>query len=78
MSHVQFDSFGEPLPQRVSRDAAQRPVASRVAMIAGMSLFWSLVVVIVSARALYFDPDFAAKFQQVADFSRAVRAALGV
>jgi hypothetical protein len=32
----------------------------------GTGLFWSLVVAILSARVLYFDPDFAVKFGQFA------------
>ncbi len=78
MQHVQFDSFGEPIPQRITHETATPRAGSRVALAAGMGVFWSLVVVIVLARAFYFDPDFASKFQQVAEFARSVWATLGV
>jgi hypothetical protein len=77
MQHVQFDSFGEPLPQQVSEAALVRPVP-RIAHVAGIGIFWSLVVVIVAARAFYFDPDFALHAGQIAEVVRSVRGALGV
>ena len=78
MQHVQFDSFGEPIPQPLTRDIAVPRAGSRVALAAGVGVFWSLLVVIVTARAFYFDPDFASKFQQAADMARSLRAAFGV
>ena len=44
----------------------------------GTGLFWSLVVAILSARVLYFDPDFAAKFGQLAALLRPISTMLGV
>ncbi len=78
MPDVQFDSFGEPLPD--SRVLAARPAgnASRWMLRIGTGLFWSLVVAILSARVLYFDPDFAAKFGQVAALFRPIATMLGV
>lgn len=78
MQHVQFDSFGEPLPQHSERDDRSTATGSRLARLTGMTVFWSLVIVIVSARAFYFDPGFAATFEHVAQVSRAIRTALGV
>jgi hypothetical protein len=76
MPDVQFDSFGEPL-----RDAlATRPQgqASRWMLRVGTGLFWSLVVAILSARVLYFDPDFASKFGQMAALFRSIPTMFGV
>jgi len=36
--------------------------ASSWALIAGVGLFWLLVLVTIVARVFYFDPDFASKF----------------
>jgi len=77
MPDVQFDSFGEPLPD--SRVFAAKPQgsASRWMLRAGTGLFWTLVVAILSARVLYFDPDFAAKFGQVAALLRPIATMFG-
>jgi hypothetical protein len=78
MQQVQFDSFGEPLPEQASVVDAPARTGSRVALRTGMGLFWSLVVVIVTARAFFFDPDFASQFSRVADLAHTIRSALGV
>jgi hypothetical protein len=77
MPDVQFDSFGEPLPD--SRVFAAKPQggASRWMLRAGTGLFWLLVVGILSARVLYFDPDFASKFGQVAALFRPIATMFG-
>lgn len=66
MPNVQFDSFGERIPLAQSHDVDYRRTSRRVA-VAGQGIFWMLVIVILSARALYFDPDFASKFAQFAE-----------
>ena len=69
MRQLQFDPFGEPVAQdlRSIDVAGSRPGAvSRIALKAGVGVFWGLVVVIVAARAAYFDPDFAEHFGSVA------------
>jgi hypothetical protein len=78
MPDVQFDSFGEPLPGDRTGLAQPQGNASRWMLRVGTGLFWSLVVAILSARVLYFDPDFAAKFGQVAALFRPLATMLGV
>lgn len=78
MQHFEFDSFGEPIPQQLVREGQSPRVASRIALMVGMGIFWSLVVVIVSARAFYFNPNFASTFNQVADFARSIWVTMGV
>lgn len=64
MRPIQFDPFGEPVAQGSDED---RPsAASRIALHSGVGLFWAMVVVIVAARAAYFNPEFAEKFGTVA------------
>jgi hypothetical protein len=75
---IQFDSFGEPLSRGHLIDVKPQGRASRWTMWAGTTVFWSLVVAILSARVFYFDPDFAAKFSQVAKLTRSVAAVFGV
>jgi len=61
-----FDAFGEPLEYAEPQiSTAQRP-ASRWMTRIGMGLFWSLLALIVVARAAYFNPDFASSFAQAA------------
>ncbi|WP_430914040.1 hypothetical protein [Methylobacterium sp. sgz302541] len=67
MRQLQFDPFGEPVTQDLRGAAAPASrTASRIALKAGVGAFWALVVVIVAARAAYFDPDFAEHFGSVA------------
>jgi hypothetical protein len=54
MSQSAFDPFGEPVPAVDNSIASAR--ASTWLKTAGTSVFWGLVVVIVLARAVYFDP----------------------
>jgi hypothetical protein len=77
MPNVQFDSFGEPLPGDRGGLAEPQGNASRWMLRVGTGLFWSLVVAILSARVLYFDPDFAAKFGQVAALFRPIATMFG-
>lgn len=69
MRQPQFDAFGEPVTQGLH--AAAEPAncthtTSRIALKAGIGVFWTLVVVIVAARAAFFDPNFAEHFSSVA------------
>ena len=54
MSQSAFDPFGEPVPA-VDPSAASEG-ASKWLKTAGTSVFWVLVVGIVLARAVYFEP----------------------
>jgi hypothetical protein len=65
MRQLQFDAFGEPITQdlhAVAEPANCTGAASRIALKAGIGVFWMLVVVIVAARAAFFDPNFAEHF----------------
>lgn len=68
MRPLHFDAFGEPVAQSLPADAAPRTSrprgASRLVLRSGVALFWTLVVVIVAARAVYFDPDVARSFAE--------------
>ena len=54
MSQPAFDPFGEPVPAAEPSLAPDR--ASKWLKQAGTGLFWVLVVAIVLARAVYFEP----------------------
>lgn len=66
MQQTQFDSFGERLPEYDVRTSRPPDAVSRWMLRGGIGLFWSLVAVVVAARVVYFDPDLAAKFGQLA------------
>jgi hypothetical protein len=84
--NVEFDGFGEPIPesQVVKSQALPEPhgSVSRWMVRAGTGIFWSLVVVIVAARAAYFNPGFADQISQIstqlAELSRSALAIFGV
>ena len=78
MQHVEFDSFGEPIPQQFVRKGQSPRVSSHIALMVGMGIFWSLVVVIVSVRAFYFNPHFALTFKQVAEIAGSIWITIGV
>jgi hypothetical protein len=63
---TRFDSFGERLPTYEARTRGPQEAASRWVLRGGIGLFWSLVVVVLTARVIYFDPELAAKFGQFA------------
>jgi hypothetical protein len=65
MRNLQFDPFGEAL-QGVASAHPQAGRASKVASLLGIGLFWSLVAIIIMARAVYFNPDLAKTFGDVA------------
>jgi hypothetical protein len=77
MPDVQFDSFGARLPDGGTGPVEPQGNASRWMLRVGTGLFWSMVVAILSARVLYFDPDFASKFGQLAALFRPLSAMFG-
>ena len=58
MPQPSFDPFGEP----VTTTAVERRPGGAWLTRAGNIVFWSLVAVIVAARAAYFHPDVAFRF----------------
>jgi hypothetical protein len=77
MQEVRFEAFGEPLKYDQSSVAPpQGPISSWLTL-AGTSLFWSLVAVIVVARAIYFVPDLAGKFGQFEALGRSALTVIG-
>lgn len=78
MRNIEFDSFGEPIPQGNLSNLEPQSGMSLWALRAGTAIFWSFIVVTLAARIAYFDPDLATKFDQLAASSRSVLAMLGV
>jgi hypothetical protein len=77
MQEMRFEAFGEPVKYEESPVAApQGPISSWLTL-AGTSLFWSLVAVIVVARAVYFVPDLADKFWQLEALGRTALTVIG-
>jgi hypothetical protein len=74
---AKFDPFGEPVKYEEPRLSAPQGAVGGWLARAGTGIFWSLVVVILVARVVYFDPDLAEKFGQVAALSQAIRAFFG-
>ena len=68
-----FDPFGEPVTMA---DAAAPPRSSRWLTRAGASLFWTLVIAIVAARAIYFEPGVFNGLDQALAFAQGLFAAL--
>ena len=77
MQEVRFEAFGEPVKYNEACVATPQRLISSGVMLAGTGLFWSLVVVIVAARAIYFVPDFAGKLWQIEALGRTIRTILG-
>lgn len=77
MQEVRFEAFGEPVKYDEPAIAAPQGSISSWMTVAGTGLFWSLVVAIVVARAIYFTPDMAGKFWQLEALGRTVRTILG-
>ena len=63
MQPTRFDSFGERLPALEAGASGSQGPVSRWMLRGGIGLFWTLVVVVIAARVIYFDPDLAAKFE---------------
>jgi hypothetical protein len=74
---AKFDPFGEPVKYDEPRLSAPQGAVGGWLARAGTGIFWSLVAVILVARAVYFDPDLAGKFGQVASLSQAIRTFFG-
>ena len=53
MQDPRFDPFGEPVAMADSHASGR---GSRLLTRAGAGLFWALVIIIVAARAIYFEP----------------------
>jgi hypothetical protein len=77
VQEVRFEAFGEPVKYDAPTVAAPQRSISRWMTVAGTGLFWSLVFVIVVARAIYFTPDMAGKFWQLEAFARSLRTMIG-
>jgi hypothetical protein len=56
-----FDAYGDALPD-VARDEREAKTASVVLSRIGQYAFWLLVVVIVSARVIYYPANPASEF----------------
>lgn len=72
MHNAQFEPFGEPVAHR-PWDApvrAGRADPGRLLRRSGVGMFWALVVGVVAARAVYFDPDLLGKLGNVAALSK--------
>jgi hypothetical protein len=68
MERLRYEPFGERLAPE--GDARPRSRASRYLLWAGTGLFWSLVVGIVTARAVFFEPGVFDEFSRVAALVR--------
>jgi hypothetical protein len=68
-----FDPFGEPVTMA---DAAEQAPASRWLARTGASLFWALVIAIVAARAIYFEPGVFNGLDHALAFAQSLFAAL--
>jgi hypothetical protein len=66
VQQTQFDSFGERLPKYDPRRSGPQDSVSRWMLRGGIGLFWALVVAVLTARVIYFDPALSAKFGQFA------------
>jgi hypothetical protein len=77
VQEVRFEAFGEPVKYEQPVVATPQGSISSWMTVAGTGLFWSLVVVIVVARAIYFTPDMAGKFWQIEALGQTVRTLLG-
>jgi hypothetical protein len=69
MDRLRYEPFGERLAPE--GDVGSRSRASRYLLWAGTGLFWSLVVGIVTARAVFFEPGVFDEFTRVAALVKA-------
>ncbi|WP_336487527.1 hypothetical protein [Methylobacterium nigriterrae] len=76
MSDTQFDPFGEPVTQSLRGEAPRANPASVLLLRSGIGLFWMLVVGILAARVVYFDPDFADRYGSLTALTNTIRAIL--
>ncbi len=79
MHDAQFEPFGEPVARRLWDTPALtgRADPGRLLRRSGVGMFWALVVGVVAARAVYFDPGILEKLGNFAEFSKRLYAALG-
>jgi len=68
-----FDPFGEPV---AIADTAEPVAASRWLARTGAGVFWALVIAIVAARAIYFEPGIFNSLDRALAFAQALFAAL--
>ncbi|WP_407175328.1 hypothetical protein [Bradyrhizobium sp. STM 3562] len=73
MQDPQFDPFGEPVAIAETRATAR---GSRWLTRTGAGLFWTLVIVIVAARAIYFEPGVFNGFDRAVAFAQSLLASL--
>jgi hypothetical protein len=66
MTNVEFDAFGEPMLKSQALPTEPQGRLSRGLVRAGTGIFWALVVAIVAARVVWFQPGFG---DQIADLS---------
>jgi hypothetical protein len=79
MKNVEFDAFGEPMAKSQALAIEPHGSVSRWMARAGTGIFWSLVVVIVLARAVYFNPGFGDQISQLSmQLSALSRSALSI
>ena len=70
MERLRYEPFGERLaPERETGSASR---ASKYLLWAGTGLFWSLVVGIVLARAVFFEPGVFDSFNRFAAYAKAL------
>jgi hypothetical protein len=69
MEQARFEPFGEPIA-RETESGQDRP-ASKWLLWTGSAIFWTMVAVIVAARAAYFDTG-VFNFDRLAAIVRAV------
>ena len=69
MSENHFEPFGESIEGPVRQGSSGiSGEGSATLRRAGTGVFWALVVLIVTARVLYFNPDFEKSFAGVKTF----------
>ena len=78
LKDVEYDAFGERMLTSQALPAQPHGTVSRWMVRAGTSIFWSLVAVIVAARAAYFHPGFADQIAELSDMARSALAIFGV
>lgn len=73
MQEPRFDPFGEPVAMADSHAPGR---ASRWLTRAGAGLFWVLVMIIVAARAIYFEPGIFNGFDHAVALAQSLFASL--
>jgi len=73
MQDPKFDPFGEPVAMADSHASGR---GSRLLTRGGAGLFWALVIIIVAARAIYFEPGVFNGFNSAVALAQGLLAAL--